>query len=246
MLAHGFGCDQNMWRFVTPALESRFRLLSFDYVGSGQSDITQYDPARYATLEGYARDIVEICEALDLRGLTVVGHSVSATTAMIAALSVPERIERIIMVCPSPCFINKPPDYFGGFERTDIEELLDLIDKNYIGWAHHLAPLVLGQHSSDALVEELATSFCSTDPLIAKTFARATFLSDHRYLLSHGSPPALLLQSRDDMLAPVGIGDYLHQRMPQSTLRILDTEGHCPQMTAPDAVSEAIVEYMGN
>jgi len=246
MLAHGFGCDQNMWRFVTPALEPRFRVVSFDYVGAGESDITQYDPARYGTLEGYARDIVEICESLDLRGVTVVGHSVSATTAMIAALAVPERIDRIIMVCPSPCFMNKPPDYFGGFERPDLEELLDLIDKNYIGWAHHLAPLVLGRNSSDALVEELTTSFCSTDPLIAKTFAQATFLSDHRYLFSHDSPPALLLQSRDDMLAPLGVGDYLHRRMPQSTLRILETEGHCPHMTAPDSVTDAIVEYMDN
>jgi sigma-B regulation protein RsbQ len=200
-LAHGFGCDQNMWRFLIPELAEHFKIVLFDYVGSGASDISQYSKKRYSQLEGYAEDIIEICEALKLTDAIFVGHSVSSIIGAIAAIEKPTLFSNLIMVCPSPCFLNFPPEYLGGFEKEDLEELLNLMDKNYIGWASYLAPLVMGTNNSDDLIGELSGSFCSTDPVIAKNFAEATFLSDYRYLLKEIKQPSLILQSENDALA---------------------------------------------
>ena len=244
LLAHGFGCDQNMWQFVAPALAERQRVITFDYVGSGDSQISAFDPDRYGRLEGYATDVLEVCEALDLRDVAFVGHSVSAMIGLIASLWEPTRLAELIMVCPSPDYHDRPPDYYGGFQREDLVELLDLMDKNYIGWAHQLAPMVLGDQADEELVHELSGSFCSTDPVIAKTFAQATFFSDCRDLLPRVQRPTLILQNRVDPLAPVAVGEYMHASMPGSTLRILDAGGHCPHMTHPDLVIAALHEYL--
>lgn len=244
LLAHGFGCDQNMWRFVMPELERDFRVIAFDYVGSGRSLATAYDRRRYASLEGYAEDIVEICDALDLSEVTLVGHSVSSMIGLIASLRVPPRFARIAMVCPSPCFLNQPPAYFGGFERSDLQALLDLMDRNYIGWAQYLAPLVIGTHSPQVLQGELAESFCSTDPRIARNFAEATFFSDHRALLAQSRHPTLILQSSVDVLAPPEVGAYMHAHMPASRLQVIEAEGHCLHMTHPQAVVDALRQFV--
>lgn len=245
VLAHGFGCDQNMWRFMVPELQRDFRLVLFDYVGFGQSQADAFDPKRYGRLDGYARDLVEVCDALQLDEVTLVGHSVSAMIGLIAGIEHPSLFEHQIMVCPSPCFLNKPPEYRGGFEKEDLEEMLDLMDKNYIGWAQHLAPLVAGSDAADVIVDELSESFCSTDPLIAKTFANATFFSDCRELLPQARQPALLLQSAQDSLAEVGVGEYMHRHMPHSILKVIPGHGHCLHMTHPRQVADEIRHYLG-
>lgn len=244
ILAHGFGCDQNMWQYLIPGLADRYRLVLFDYVGSGRSDASHFSESQYGQLEGYARDVNDICEALDLDQVHFVGHSVSCTIGMIASFNAPERFASQIMVCPSPCFMNVPPDYYGGFERADLEELIVLMDRNYLGWASFLAPMVMGRESSKMMVGELKDSFCSTDPLVAKTFARATFFSDYRHLLPDVRIPTLLLQSQTDSLANPEVGQYMHERMPQSTLKVLPTEGHCIHMTHPDLVSREITAWL--
>lgn len=244
MLAHGFGCDQNMWQYLVPTLKEQYTLVLFDYVGSGQSQISAFSESRYRTLEGYARDVNDICTALALEQVHFVGHSVSSTIGLLAAIAHPERFASQIMVCPSPCFLNMPPDYHGGFERADLEELLDLMDRNYLGWANYLAPLVMGADSSPQLINELSSSFCSTDPLVAKIFARATFFSDYRYLLPQSKHATLVLQSQRDTLASPAVGAYMHAHMPNSSLRELATEGHCIHMTHPDLVAQEIKAWL--
>lgn len=244
MLAHGFGCNQNMWHYITPELRAHYTLVLFDYVGCGQSQLSMFNQSRYNSLEGYARDVNEICEALDLTDVHFVGHSVSATIGMLASIAEPGRFASQVMVCPSPCFLNDPPSYYGGFEEEDLKELIGLMDRNYIGWASYLAPLVMGSNSTEALIGELADSFCSTDPLVAKTFARATFFSDYRNLLTQAALPSLLLQSKTDSLADVTVGEYMHAHMPQSTLRILATEGHSIHMTHPELVQREIRAWL--
>ncbi|WP_434940370.1 alpha/beta fold hydrolase [Shewanella sp. HL-SH8] len=242
-LAHGFGCDQNMWRFLIPELAKHFKIVLFDYVGSGASDISQYSKKRYSQLEGYAEDIIEICEALKLTDAIFVGHSVSSIIGAIAAIEKPSLFSNLIMVCPSPCFLNFPPEYLGGFEKEDLEELLNLMDKNYIGWANYLAPLVMGTNNSDDLIGELSGSFCSTDPVIAKNFAEATFLSDYRYLLKEIKQPSLILQSENDALASTSIGEFIASEITHSQLKVIAADGHCLHMTHPDAIIKSIIEY---
>lgn len=242
-LAHGFGCDQNMWRFLTPELAKHFTIVLFDYVGSGASDISQYSKQRYAHLEGYAEDIVEICDALQLSDAIFIGHSVSSMIGAIAAIKRPELFSKLIMVCPSPCFLNFSPEYLGGFEQEDLRELLNLMDKNYIGWANYLAPLVMGTTSSADLIGELSGSFCSTDPVIAKNFAEATFLSDYRYLLKEIKQPTLILQSENDALAATSVGEFIASEIPCSELKVIAADGHCLHMTHPEAIMKSIIEY---
>lgn len=244
VLAHGFGCDQNMWRFITRALERNYRIVLFDYVGFGHSDVAAFDQSRYEHLEGYARDLLEVCDALQLDRVTLVGHSVSAMIGLIASQERAHLFEHQIMICPSPCFLNKPPDYQGGFEREDLEELLDLMDKNYIGWAQYLAPLVAGGSADDDILRELSTSFCSTDPLVARAFANATFFSDCRHLLPQAREPVLILQSARDSLAEVCVGEYMHRHLPDSVLRVVPAEGHCLHMTHPQQVVDEIRQYL--
>lgn len=242
-LAHGFGCDQNMWRFLTPELAKHFTIVLFDYVGSGASDISQYSKKRYGQLEGYAEDIIEICEALQIKDAIFIGHSVSSIIGAIAAIEKPQFFSKLIMICPSPCFLNFPPEYFGGFEKEDLHELLNLMDKNYIGWASYLAPLVMGTTNSDELIGELSGSFCSTDPVIAKNFAAATFLSDYRYLLKDIKQPSLIFQSEHDALAARSVGDFIANEIAHSELKVVAADGHCLHMTHPEAIMSSIIAY---
>lgn len=244
LLAHGFECDQNMWRFVLPKLSQQYRIVLFDYVGSGSSDVSAFDKERYGSLEGYATDVVDICQALDLKDVTLVGHSVSSMIGLIAAIRAPEHFSKLVMVCPSPCFLNVPPDYHGGFEHADLEELINLMDKNYIGWADYLAPLVMSTTSSPEMTKELSESFCSTDPVVAKAFARATFFSDMRHILPKAIHPTLILQSSSDALAAVSVGEFVRDAIPESKLQIIEAEGHCLHMTHPDQVDHGIIEFV--
>ncbi|WP_280926086.1 alpha/beta fold hydrolase [Caldimonas mangrovi] len=243
VFAHGFGCDQNMWRFVAPAFADTHRVVLFDYVGCGQSDLRAFDAARYSSLEGYALDLLDVCEALELQQAILVGHSVSAMIGLLAAIRQPSRFASLVMVAPSPCFINDPC-YVGGFERGDIESLLSLMDHNYIGWASYLAPVVMGNPGRPDLGAELEQSFCSTDPLAAQTFARATFFADNRADLARAPVPSLILQVRDDALAPMAVGRYLLEHMPGSELAVLEATGHCPHMSHPQLTIDAMKQYL--
>lgn len=243
LLAHGFGCDQSMWRYLVPHLVERYRLVLFDYTGSGNSDLDAYDRERYATLEGYATDVVEITAALGLPHVTLVGHSVSSTIGLLAAQSAPQLFDSHVMICPTPCFLNIPPDYNGGFEKQDLQELLAMMEKNYLGWASFLAPLVMGEQSPGTMVDELSQRFCANDPTIARQFAEATFFSDYRHILPANRHRALILQSAVDSLAPPHIGRYMQEHMPGAELVIADAEGHCLHMTQPEFVARALDDF---
>jgi sigma-B regulation protein RsbQ len=244
LFAHGFGCDQNMWRFITPAFENDYKLVLFDYVGAGKSDWSAYDPQRYSTLDGYVQDVLDVCRALDLRDVIFVGHSVSSMVGVLAAKREPDRFSRLIMVGPSPRYINDG-DYVGGFERPDIEGLLDLMDRNYIGWANFLAPVIMKNDDRPELTRELHESFCSTDPKIARRFAETTFFADNRGDLPDVTVPSLIMQCSEDAIAPAEVGRYLYRTMPNSTLRLMKATGHCPHISHPDETIEAIREYLG-
>ncbi|HEX7241611.1 MAG TPA: alpha/beta hydrolase, partial [Longimicrobiaceae bacterium] len=215
-----------------------------DYVGAGKSDLGAYDPQRYGTLEGYADDVLDVCHALELRDVVLVGHSVSGMVAVLAANREPERFARLVLIGPSPRYVNDPPEYVGGFERADIEGLLEMMDKNYIGWANFLAPAIVANPDRPELGRELTESFCSTDPVIARRFAEATFFADNRDDLPRVRVPALILQCSDDMIAPTAVGEYVHARLPGSTLRMMSATGHCPHMSHPEETIQAIREYL--
>lgn len=243
VFAHGFGCDQQMWRFVAPAFEADHRVMLFDHIGCGKADIKAYDPLRHASLAGYAADVVEILEFADLHDVVFVGHSVSAMIGVLAAIQVPQRITSLVMVCPSPRYLNDPPDYVGGFERADIDGLLDMMESNLLGWANFLAPAVMGADSPPDLTDELKASFCASDPYISRRFAMATFLGDNRTDLARVRTPALIIQCADDAIAPRSVGDYAHAQLPGSALELLDVAGHCPHMTHPQLTIDAIRRY---
>jgi len=243
VFAHGFGCDQNMWRYLTPHFEQDYQIVLFDYVGSGRSDLAAYDADRYATLEGYAQDVLDVVRGLDLRDVVFVGHSVSAMIGVLAANQEPERFERLVLVAPSPRYINDTP-YVGGFERGDIDGLLEMMDRNFIGWANFLAPAIIKNSDRPELGAELTASFCSTDPVIARRFAEATFLADNRADLANVRVPALILQCSEDMVAPLEVGEYMHRQMPESALRVMRATGHCPHMSHPDETVALIREYL--
>ena len=244
LFAHGFGCDQNMWRFMTPAFEDDYRIVLFDYVGSGKSDLRAYDATRYGSLEGYTQDVLDVIHALDLRDVVFVGHSVSTIVGVLAANREPERFAHLILVGPSPRYINDAPDYVGGFERADIEGLLDTMEKNYIGWANFLAPVIMANPDRPELTRELEESFCSTDPVIARRFAEVTFFSDNRADLPRVRVPSLVLQCSKDLIAPDSVGEYVAANLPGSTLRRLQATGHCPHMSHPEETIDAIREYL--
>jgi sigma-B regulation protein RsbQ len=243
LFAHGFGCDQNMWRFLTPAFERDYKLVLFDYVGSGKSDLSAYDEQRYSTLDGYAQDVLEICEALDLRDVIFVGHSVSGIIGALAAIREPKRFSRLVFISPSPRYINDG-EYVGGFDRADIEGLLDLMDRNFIGWASFLAPVVMGNTDRPELGAELQESFCSTDPKIARRWAETTFFGDNRGDLPRVPVPSLILQCSEDAIAPVEVGTYMHRVTPDSTLRMMKATGHCPHVSHPEETIAAMKEYL--
>lgn len=243
LFAHGFGCDQTMWRFLTPAFESDYRIVLFDYVGSGKSDWSAYDPRRYSTLEGYARDVLEICRELDLRHVIFVGHSVSSIVGILAANQEPERFSDLILIGPSPRYINDS-GYVGGFERADIEGLLDTMERNYLGWASFLTPIIMKNPDRPELTKELEASFCSTDPEIAQRFAEATFYADNRADISKVRVPALILQCSEDAIAPPEVGEYMHRHLNNSAFRMMEATGHCPHMSHPAETIRLMKEYL--
>jgi sigma-B regulation protein RsbQ len=243
VLAHGFGCDQNMWRLAVPALAERYRVVLFDYVGCGGSDLSAWDEERYSSLDGYAQDVVDICEELDLEQAVFVGHSVSAMVGVLAARTAPKRIGALVMVAPSPRYVDGD-GYRGGFTAEDIDELLESLDSNYLGWSAAMAPVIMGNPGRPELGQELTNSFCATDPDIARVFARTTFLSDSRADLRSVTVPTLVLDCSQDVIAPREVGAYVHAAIPTSRLVTLDATGHCPQLSAPEATNEAILEFL--
>ena len=243
VFAHGFGCDQNMWRFVAPEFEATHRVVLFDHVGFGESDHAAFSPRRYATLQGYADDLLEICRALDLSGVVFVGHSVSSMIGVLAAIAEPDRFDRLVLVGPSPRYIDDG-DYVGGFTTEDISGLLESLESNYLGWSSAMAPVIIGNPDRPELGDELTNSFCRTDPQIAAHFARVTFLSDNRADLERLRTPALVLQCADDAIAPQAVGEYVHSRLPDSELVFMRATGHCPNLSAPQETVDAIRAYV--
>jgi sigma-B regulation protein RsbQ len=243
VFAHGFGCDQNMWRFVAPAFARDHRIVLFDHVGAGGSDLAAYSRARYDSLQGYADDVLDLCRALDLRRPIFVGHSVSAMIGVLAALEEPDRFDRLILVGPSPRYINDDP-YVGGFTREDIDGLLESLDRNYLGWSSAMAPLIMANPERPELGAELTNSFCRTDPQIASHFARVTFLSDNRADLPKVTTRSLILQCADDVIAPTAVGEYVHAQIPDSVLVRMKATGHCPNLSAPEETIAAIRAFL--
>ena len=241
--AHGFGCDQNMWRLLAPAYEKRYRIVLFDMVGSGKSDLTAYDPVKYATLRGYADDVLEIVREHGQGPTIFVGHSVSAMIGLLADVSDPGTFAAQIMIGPSPCYINDG-EYVGGFTKGDIDSLLETLESNYLGWSSNIAPAIMGAPDQPELGVELTNSFCRTDPDIAKQFARVTFLSDVRLELPRLQTPTLIIQCDEDLIAPTSVGEYMHRVLPHSTLSIIDNVGHCPHLSSPSSSSTAIDAFL--
>jgi sigma-B regulation protein RsbQ len=243
MLAHGFGCDQNMWRLIVPRLAARHRVVLFDYVGAGGSDAGAWSEERYSALEGYARDVVEICEELDLRDVTLVGHSVSSMIGVLAVRAARDRISALVMITPSPRYVDQG-DYRGGFSAEDIDELLASLEANYLGWSSVMAPMIMGNPERPELGEELTESFCATDPTMARVFAQATFLSDNRDDLATVEVPTLVVDCAHDAIAPREVGAFVHEHIPGSRRVTLDASGHCPQLSAPDATADAVLDFL--
>ena len=244
IFAHGFGCDQNMWRFITPAFEKKYKIILFDYIGNGKSDFSSYNKERYASLQGYAQDILDICNELNVKGAILVAHSVSCMIGLLAAIAKPEYFSNSILIGPSPCYINQD-NYVGGFEKRDIEGLLETMDKNYIGWVNFLAPAIMANSERPELGQELVDSFCSTDPVIARQFAEVTFFSDNRRDLQKLHIPSLILQCSEDIIAPTEVGAYLHEQLPLSTINYMQATGHCPHLSAPDETIQLMKRYLG-
>lgn len=245
VFAHGFGCDQNMWRWVAPAFEQRFRVVLFDHIGAGRSDLAAFDRERHASLDGYADDVVALCRALDIRHGVFVGHSVSAMIGVLAARRAPELFDDLVLVGPSPRYIDDPDaGYVGGFSASQIEELLDFLDHNHMGWSQSMAPSIMGNGDRPQLAEELTNSFCRTDPEIARHFARTTFLSDNRGDLEGVNARVLVLQCANDVIAPESVGRYVHARLPNSRLVMMQATGHCPNLSAPDETVAAIDAFV--
>lgn len=243
IFAHGYGCDQNMWRLIAPAFVHSHRVVLFDHVGSGNSDLSAYDPAKYSSLQGYAEDVLEICEELQLEGAIFVGHSVSAMIGVLAAIEEPGRFEKLVLVGPSPRYINEG-DYLGGFSRKDIDDLLEFQESNYLGWSATLAPVIMANPDRPELSEELHNSFCRTDPEIARQFAAVTFLSDNRGDLKQVPVRTLILQCQEDSIAPMPVGEYVNSQIPRSEMVILNATGHCPHLSAPDETLTAIRNFI--
>jgi sigma-B regulation protein RsbQ len=243
VLAHGFGCDQNMWRLVRPLLEPTCRVVTFDLIGAGGSDLSAWDADRYSTLDGYAADVAALCRELDLRDVVFVGHSVSATIGVLAARAVPEHITRLVLVTPSPCFVDDD-DYRGGFSRGDIDELLESLESNYLGWSAAMAPVIMGNPDRPELGQELTNSFCRMPPDVARVFARATFLADNRADLDDITVPTLILQCAHDAIAPPEVGAYVRDHIRGSQLVTLDATGHCPQLSAPYETAAAMLPFV--
>jgi sigma-B regulation protein RsbQ len=243
LFAHGFGCDQNMWRFITPAFEEDYKIILLDHVRAGNSDLSAYSTEKYSQLEGYAADIVNICEEMELKEVIFVGHSVSSIIGIIASLQLPGLFKSLILVCPSPSYINEG-DYVGGFTHEQITELMDSLDNNHLGWSMTMAPVIMANPEREELTKELVNSFCRTNPEIAKEFARTTFFSDKRDLLSKVNIPTLILQCSEDVIAPEEVGVYVHEKIKNSKLVLLEATGHCPNLSAPEETIAAMKAFL--
>jgi sigma-B regulation protein RsbQ len=243
VFSHGYGCDQNMWSAVAPAFAGQYRLILFDHVGAGNSDLQAYERAKYSSLQGYADDILEIFDELKLEDAIFVGHSVSAVIGILAAIKRPELFDKLVLIGPSPRYINDN-GYVGGFERNDIDELLEFQESNYLGWASSLGPAIMGNPDRPELGETLTNSFCRTDPEIAKQFAAVTFLSDNRADLPKLMTPSLILQCQQDIIAPLTVGDYVHKNLSSSELVVMEATGHCPHLSAPVETITAIKAFL--
>ncbi len=243
VFAHGFGCDQNMWRLVAPAFEESFRVVLFDHAGAGRADPLAYDVERHSTLDGYAADLVDICTALGIEGGILVAHSVSSMIGVLADLAAPHLFDKLVLVGPSPRYLDDD-GYVGGFSESDIRELLDSLDSNYLGWSSAMAPVIMGNPDRPELSEELTDSFCSTDPDLARRFAEVTFLSDNRDDLARVSTPSLVLQCSSDVIAPEGVGRYVASRLQHGRLAVLEATGHCPHLSAPEETLAAMTPFV--
>lgn len=240
---HGYGCDQNMWRFVVPTFAKEYKTIMIDLVGSGKSDTDAYDYVRYSSLAGYADDIIEICEAFALQNIIFIGHSVSSMIGALASIKKPTIFDKLIMVCPSPRYINDE-GYIGGFSQEDISSLVDLLDSNYLGWTSMITPIIMGNPEKPELTEELANSFCRNNPNIARHFAKVTFGGDNREDMPKVSTQTLIIQSEADVIVPVEVGNYLRQHIPHSRLIVMPISGHCPHLSAPQETIEVINEFL--
>ncbi|MCM0625384.1 alpha/beta hydrolase [Lysinibacillus sp. OL1_EC] len=243
IFAHGFGCDQNMWRFITPAFMDKYKIILFDYVGSGNSDINAYSSEKYQSLQGYVQDLLDIIETLSLQNSIFVGHSISAMIGLLASIQHPDYFKKLIMIGPSPCYLNDD-GYRGGFERSDIAELLDMMEMNFTGWASYMAPIAMSNPDQPALTQELKQTFIAADPIIAKEFAEVTFLSDHRSELPKVSVPSLIIQCSEDSIVPISVGDYLHQHLKNSTLQLMEAKGHYPHISHPNETIQCIADFL--
>lgn len=244
VFAHGFGCEQGMWQYITPAFEKDYRLVLFDYVGAGHSDITAYDPIKYSQLEGYSQDVLDIIEALELEQVIFVGHSVSSMIGLLASIQKPAYFEKLIMIGPSPCYLNTEDGYYGGFDESDIHDLLEMMEMNFSGWASYMAPMAMEQSKDTKIVRELEHTFVSNDPRIARQFAEVTFFSDCRDLLPLSDVDTLILQCTHDSIVPREVGSFLNEYLKKSTLRVLDAKGHYPHISQPEKTIAALKEYL--
>lgn len=244
VFAHGFGCDQTLWRFLTPAFEADYRIVTFDYVGAGASERGAYDRERYASLDAYADDVLEICRTLELRDTILVAHSVSGTIAVLASIKDPALFSHLVLVTPSPRYLDDPPNYRGGFSRAEIDGLLQMMDVNAFGWAEFLAPVVMGNPDRPELAADLEATFCSIDPIMARQFAEVTFEADNRADLKHVAKPTLILQCTRDAVAPMEVGAYVQEQIAGSQLKLIDAIGHCPHVSHPAETSGAIRQYL--
>lgn len=243
VFAHGFGCDQTMWRFVAPHFARRYRTVCYDLAGSGRSDLSAYDRGRHGGLQGHADDLVELVRSLDTGPVVFVGHSVGSMIGLLAGTAAPGLFASQIWLGPSPCYVNDG-DYVGGFTREDVESLLETLDSNYLGWSSTMAPAIMGAPGQPHLADELTNSFCRTDPEIARHFARVTFLSDNRAEVARLQKPTLILQCSDDLIAPLPVGEFLQRTLPDGTLKVIQNVGHCPHLSAPCESIEAMDEFL--
>ena len=243
VMAHGFGCDQKMWQYILPCFQDNYRIVLFDYVGSGKSDLKAYDSIKYSSLHGYKQDLLEVLEALQLQNVTYFGHSVSSMIGMLAAIEHPSYFKDIVMIGPSPCYLNDEA-YHGGFDKSDIDELLTMMEMNFLGWASFMAPYAMGIEGTNSLTAELQQSFSSINQKIARQFAEATFYSDHRADLAKCQTPTFILQCSEDSIVPVEVGNYLKAHLPKSTLKVMEVKGHYPHISEPAKTSEIIRQYL--
>ena len=244
VFAHGFGCDQRMWSFITPSFQEKFRIVLFDYVGSGNSDLNAYQSEKYNTLQGYVQDVLDIIEAMELKDISFIGHSISSMIGMLASIERPDYFDKLIMIGPSPCYLNDTNGYHGGFEKSDITELLDMMEMNFAGWASYLAPIVMNNPESPKLSQELEQTFNSADPRIAREFAEVTFFSDYRKDLAKATVPTLIMQCSDDSIVPIEVGEYLHRHLKNSMFRLMEAKGHYPHISHPEETIRCINEFL--